>query len=208
MKRSSPEYPSDLTPLSPCNKQFSVSNSSPVFNAPEVLESEFVRPTCPKPIFGKVLNSSECAEKSTNPPVTLLHVSSTSNLTTGILITNFVENGNVTISSSKSNTSAQNCASEKIDKVFLAKKRLEECCEGDGEESVFKSSRVDSKKYQAVVPEIPMGTVSDLNVKTEEVRTRWRFEAKDPSHLEIVSNFLQFAQRLSNEWASEGGSGP
>lgn len=207
MKRSSPEYPSDLTPLSPCNRQFSVSTSSPVFNAHEVLEPDFVRPTCPKPIR-KELNSNECTQKSTNPTFALLQLSATSNLTTGTPITNFIENSNATISSSTSNTSAQNCTSDKTDKVFLTKKRVGDCCEGDGEETVFKSSRVDSKRYQAVVPEIPMGTVSDLNVKAEEVKTRCRFEAKDPSHLEIISNFLQFAQRLSNEWASEGGSGP
>jgi hypothetical protein len=150
----------------------------------------------------------ESGEKVTDKAISLPQIVSNSNLTAGKVLITFIDNTNLTINSSAFNTSAHNGITEQTDKTFATREILEKYSESSAEDSVFRRSRVDCERYQAEVPDIAMGSNADLNKKAEEVKTRCQFEVKDSLRLDLINNFLQFAQRLSNEWASAGGSAP
>lgn len=207
MKRISPDSSSDPIPLSACHKQFSIPTSSPVFTPQNALPADFHLSPPLNPIRREG-SAEEGGEKETGTVKGLPLVPSTSNFTAGISFPNSADYVSVNVFPSACNTSAQNCSSDKTDKTSSTKEVQGESSREDAGDGVFKRSRVDSKRYQAEVSHTVAKKDAALRRMAEEVKEHCRFEAKDSAQLETIANFLQFVQRLNNEWTSAGGSGP
>jgi len=207
MKRISPDFSSDITPISPSHKLISVSSSSPPSKSIDTFESNFLKLSSP-PLLRKEVNMDDSGNEITDKAIILPQIPSTSNLIPGKPFVTFIDNSNFTVTSFTPDTPMHNYISDQTDKTLLTKEMLEKYTKSNAEDNVFKRSRVDSKRYQAEVSDIPIGSNADLNKRAEEVKTHCQFEAKDSSRLELINSFLQFAQRLNNEWAGAGGSGP